>query len=161
MIILATDGITVSIFAKRTATLLAATAMAVSISLGSGAGTAAAAPTLTYDVYWSQTNKSAIYYLYANGDYAGFVEWHADPVGSTPGDALRARDSSAEGWGVEATVSTITIGYSRTASTRGEPSPYTTPWNTGNLEEGTKLRLTGCLVKGSEEVCTAGHHVYA
>jgi len=139
-------------WSKRLVTLLAASAVMVGVSFGTGAGTAVAAPKLTYDSSWYQSGKSVVVYLYADGDYAGYVNWNADPEGNDPGDALRAKDVAADGWGVEGTVSEP--GWLvREASTRGHSSPYTTPWQTGNLIEGTPYSLTVCLVKGSEQVC--------
>ncbi|MFD7446962.1 hypothetical protein [Streptomyces sp. NPDC059909] len=82
---------------KRIATLLAATAVMVGVSLGTGAGTAAAAPRLTYQSSWYQSGKSVVVYLYADGNYAGYVNWNADPVGNDPGDALRANDDAPTG----------------------------------------------------------------
>lgn len=135
----------------RIATMLAATAVAAGVSLGSGAGVANAAPNLTYTTSRYQDGKSIVIYLYADGDYAGYVNWNADPTtGGSPGDALRAYDGGADGWGVEGTV---LYTETRTASTRGHSSPYTTPWQTGNLTEWTRLPIDACLVKGTASVC--------
>ncbi|MGW1895150.1 hypothetical protein ACWCP6_33655 [Streptomyces sp. NPDC002004] len=143
---------------KRIATLLAATAVTVGVSFGAGAGSAAAAPRLTYTTSTYQHGKSAVLYLYADGDYAGYVNWNADPViGGAPGDALRAHDGGADGWGVK--VSIVGLDVSRDASTRGHSSPYTTPWKTGDITENRRLSLNACLVKGSEKVCT-GYDTY-
>ncbi|MFE5615781.1 hypothetical protein [Streptomyces sp. NPDC056543] len=139
-------------WSKRIATLMAATATMVGVSLGTGAGTAASAPRLTYQSSWYQSGKSVVVYMYADGKYAGYVNWNADPVGYDPGDALQAMDDGADGWGIEGRVSSP--GWLiREASTQGHPSPYTTPWQTGNLDEGSKYDLDVCLVKGSERVC--------
>lgn len=144
---------------KRIASLLAATAMAVGVSFGAGAATAAAAPRLTVQTSWYQDGKSVVAYLYADGKYAGYVNWNADPVfGGTPGDALRAHDDTADGWGVKGIVSEP--GWIvREASTQGHSSPYTTPWQTGDLTENQHLSLDVCLVKGSEKVCDYDHRV--
>ncbi|MFE7765176.1 hypothetical protein [Streptomyces sp. NPDC057438] len=132
--------------------MLAATAVMVSASFA-GAGTATAAPRLTVNTSWYQANHSVVAYLYADGDYAGYVNWNANPVGTDPGDALRAKDDAADGWGVKGTV-TDTGWIIREASTQGHTSPYTTPWQTGNLDEDRRLYLDVCLVKGSERVCS-------
>lgn len=146
---------------NRIVTLLAATAVMAGVSFGAGAGTAAAAPRLTYTTSWYQDNDSVIVYLYADGNYAGYVNWNSDPDSfGTPGDALRAHDGGADGWGVEGTVMSGQV-Y-RVASTAGHASPYTTPWQTGNITEGHRMLLNACLVKGSEEVCTGfDFYVYA
>lgn len=139
------------------ATLLAATAVAVGASFGSGAGSASAAPRLTTTTSTYQNGDSVVIYLYADGDYAGYVNWNADPTGDAPGDALRAHDGGADGWGVKGTV--MDAWTYRVASTQGHSSPYTTPWQTGDLTEGTRLLLDACLVKGTEKVCT-GYDTY-
>ncbi|MBM4826501.1 MULTISPECIES: hypothetical protein [Streptomyces] len=146
------EGFPMTNWRKRIAALLAATAVMGGVSLGTGAGTASAAPRLTYQSSWYQSGQSVVVYLYADGKYAGYVNWNADPVGTDPGDALRANDDAADGWGVKGMVSAP--GWLiREASTQGHPSPYTTPWQTGNLTEGNKYDLDVCLVKGSEQVC--------
>ncbi|OAH11311.1 hypothetical protein [Streptomyces jeddahensis] len=146
---------------NRIVTLLAATAVMVGVSFGAGAGTAAAAPRLTYTTSWYQDYDSVVVYLYADGNYAGYVNWNSDPDSfGTPGDALRAHDGGADGWGVEGTVMSAQV-Y-RVASTAGHASPYTTPWQTGDITEGHRMMLDACLVKGSEEVCTGfDFYVYA
>ncbi|MCT4355008.1 hypothetical protein M5362_17910 [Streptomyces sp. Je 1-79] len=138
----------------RIATLLAATAVTVGATLGTGAGTAAAAPRLTVQTSWYQDTHSVVAYLYADGKYAGYVNWNADPVGTDPGDALRANDDAADGWGVKGIITNAWV-Y-REASTQGHSSPYTTSWKTGDLDEGQRLSLDVCLVKGSEQVCSRG-----
>ncbi|MDX3523608.1 hypothetical protein [Streptomyces scabiei] len=147
---------------NRIVTLLAATAVTVGVSLGSGAGTASAAPRLTVTTSWYQSGKSVVAYLYADGDYAGYVNWHADPVSdginTTPGDALRAHDAAADGWGVKGSLSSP--GWLiREATTQGHASPYTTPWKTGDLIEDERYYLTVCLAKGSEQVCVYDYRV--
>ncbi|MGW1030108.1 hypothetical protein ACWD4J_41755 [Streptomyces sp. NPDC002577] len=145
---------------NRFATLLAATAVTVGVTFGAGAGTAAAAPKLTYTTSTYQDGNSVVIYLYADGDYAGYVNWNADPVGDDPGDALRAHDGGADGWGVKGTILSALV-Y-REASTQGHASPYTTPWQTGNIDEGYRMLLDACLVKGSDSVCTGySHYVYS
>ncbi|MGW2560261.1 hypothetical protein ACWCXB_13630 [Streptomyces sp. NPDC001514] len=146
---------------NRIATLLAATVVMVGVSFGSGAGTAAAAPRLTYTTSSYENGDSKVIYLYADGDYAGYVNWNSDPLyDGTPGDALRAHDGGADGWGVKGVVLSSMV-Y-REASTQGHSSPYTTPWQTGDITEGHRMMLDACLVKGSEEVCTGfSHYVWA
>ncbi|MEV0224923.1 hypothetical protein [Streptomyces sp. NPDC050704] len=142
---------------NRVATLLAATTMMVGVSLSVGAGTASAAFNVTYTVSHYDGNKSATIYLYLNGDYAGYVNWNADPDSfGTPGDALRAYDGAADGNGIRGVTRwPSTNGTERTVSTYGHAYPYYTGWNTGNLAEGTSLDLYGCLGKSAgPEACT-------
>lgn len=146
---------------NRIATLLAATAVTVGVSVSSGASTASAADfDFTYKVnHYGDGDKSAHIYLYADGKYAGYVNWNADPDNSgTPGDALRAYDGTADGLGVRGdTYWYDSAGWQvteRRVSTFGKPSPYTTPWNTGNLTEGYKFYLQACLGTSSQIKCS-------
>ncbi|ROP48033.1 hypothetical protein [Streptomyces sp. PanSC9] len=93
-------------------------------------------------------NKSATVYLYADGDYAGYVNWNADPDSfGNPGDALRAHDGTADGYGVRGVTYDAFDRFvvERKVSTYGHSSPYTTSWNTGNLTEGSVLGLEVCV----------------
>jgi hypothetical protein len=89
----------------------------------------------------------------------GSVGWNADPYvpdpqnpsNYTPGDAIRACDYLADGWGVKAYLDYNQDGDAdRTISTQGHNSPYCTGWATGDRREGDKMDLWGCLVKGTE-----------
>ncbi len=98
-----------------------------------------------------------------NGAYAGQGWWSADPGGdingdgrADPGDALSATDEVADGWGVEAHLST-----GRVASTRGHSSPYWSPWVTGNLPEDTYYLMWVCVVRGSAQQCSASVEVFS
>ena len=84
--------------------------------------------------------------LYRNGVFSGQIEWNADPDDSGPGDTLYAYDPAADGWGVEAHLST-----GRVASTRGHPSPY---WaqKSGNLPENHRYYMWLKFVKGTKYV---------
>jgi hypothetical protein len=94
------------------------------------------------------------------GDYAGYAMWSRNPVSGDPGDAIRASDGLADGWGVEARLNEHD-GSLRIASTRGHDSPYTSPWKTGNLPEGRWYELKGCLVKGDRDLCSNWLPVYS
>ena len=139
---------------NRIATLLVATA----VTVGIGSGTAVAAPRLTYTDSYYQDGQSLTVYLYADGDYAGYVNWNADPDSfGTPGDALRAYDGAADGYGIKgATIWPSNNATERTVSTYGHAYPYYTGWNTGNLTEGTSLDLYGCVGKTAGPEACAG-----
>ncbi|SCK54060.1 hypothetical protein YW7DRAFT_04945 [Streptomyces sp. AmelKG-E11A] len=86
---------------------------------------------------------------FSNG--AGKAIFNADPSGSKPGDAIRACDDAADGWGIKTYMDIGSNGsVNRTVSTQGHNSPYCTGWATGNLEEGTSVTWWGCMVKGTE-----------
>jgi hypothetical protein len=94
------------------------------------------------------------------GDGAGRAWWNADPyvpdpqnpLVKIPGDAIRACDYKADGWGVKVYLDYNMDGDAeRTVSTQGHNSPYCTGWATGDITpEGRKMHLWGCLVKGTE-----------
>ncbi|GHJ56792.1 hypothetical protein Nm8I071_60990 [Nonomuraea sp. TT08I-71] len=89
---------------------------------------------------------------------AGYGWFHADPVGSTPGDALKACDLDADGYGVKAWLYNRNTGnLIRTASTAGHSSPYCTGWQTGDLPEQTPVWLKVCKVSSTKaDVCATG-----
>lgn len=93
--------------------------------------------------------------IYLNDTYAGTGYWNQDPGGdlngdgrTDPGDALIAYDGAADGWGVEARLST-----GRIATTRGHNSPYWSPWATGDLPEDRTYTMQMCLVRGTSVHC--------
>lgn len=104
-------------------------------------------------------------YLYTNGVEAGRGMFQADPFGSEPGDALRACDSDADGYGIEVQMMIDPSPYSwrvdRLATTRGHNSPYCSSWVTGNLVEGTRVGVRICKVKGAIQDCKAQEYGYA
>lgn len=73
----------------------------------------------------------------------GYGEWNADPSGSTPGDAIRACDTSADGDGIKVSldIDRDTI-EDRWASTAGHTAGYCSPWASGNIGEGTTVWVT-------------------
>ncbi|MFB7734251.1 hypothetical protein ACFC08_07655 [Streptomyces sp. NPDC056112] len=81
----------------------------------------------------------------------GYGQWSDNPSGSTPGDAIKACDTSADGWGIETWLDYNRDGYvDRIASTRGHNSPYCSPWATGNLPEDIPVDIAVIQVKGSQ-----------
>jgi hypothetical protein len=142
---------------KRAASVVAAaTALAAGLVLGGPANPASAAPDVYYITY-TYTDGSARVEVYNNGDFAGYGEWAANPgdLGSSTGDTLIAYDGLADGYGIEATLSD-----GRTATTRGQSSPYTAT-KSGNLDEGAERTMNVCLVKGTFSDCKTGVHVHA
>jgi hypothetical protein len=122
---------------------------------GSGGATTQAASGL--DVVESRSGNYTYFYVHWDGTYAGQVVWSRDPDGfGTPGDAMFARDTTADGKGVEGRLST-----GRVASTQGHNSPYTTAWKTGNLTEDRAYGMVICLVRGGWAACDGPYTVYA
>ncbi|WP_327709463.1 hypothetical protein OG912_13015 [Streptomyces sp. NBC_00464] len=94
----------------------------------------------TIEFYWTCNGACGL---------AGSAHWQAN------GDTLIAKDVNADGWGIEARMST-----GRVASTRGLSSPVTVK-KTGDLTEGNWYNIQLCLVKGSDESCSDGWSVHA
>ena len=119
--------------------------------------------TATFEVSTNQRSGYIRIDVYLNNVYAGSGFWSQDPGGdldgdgnTDPGDAIIAHDATADGWGIETHLST-----GREASTRGYNSPYWSDWATGNLAEGTALRMWVCLVRGDSGACSPSRSVYA
>ncbi|MFD7236413.1 hypothetical protein ACFWAT_14045 [Streptomyces syringium] len=158
---------------KRIGAVLGSATLFVGVALTAGAGTAGAdetgdlAPDIDASV--STTGVSGLAAMDADGSYTinimsprgghnmGFARWNADPqpAPDIPGDSLIAKDISPDGWAVEAELST-----GRIASTRGHKAIYIKVAS-GNLPEGHRYKLRGCVVKGSERQCTPWHAVRA
>ncbi|MGW1891563.1 hypothetical protein ACWCP6_15085 [Streptomyces sp. NPDC002004] len=140
---------------NRLITFLTTSALLAGASLTFGANNAAAADfTFEKGKLWDDGSFTVV--AYNNGKYAGLAEWNADPGVDAPGDALRAVDPLADGWGVEAHL----LDPSRVASTRGHDARYISPWKSGDIPEGTKVWVRLCMVKGDLEDCTifySGH----
>ncbi len=143
----------------RVATLL--TTLTVTLGgLGAGGGAAQAAPAarpaltiLTRQVALTgcQYYRLKIYWS-GTGEYAGYALWSRDPCGSDPGDALAAGDVLADGYGINAYLST-----GRSATTAGHASPYQSPWVTGDLPEDNTYVMNVCIEKsGADRVCESG-----
>ncbi|MGW6606056.1 hypothetical protein [Streptomyces sp. NPDC055036] len=126
-------------FKSRTTTLLAMSALVVSSALFAGAGSASAVGNYSH---------ATLYTINSDGSQsvAGQAIWSKDPTGSDPGDALRATDMHADGYGIVAHLST-----GRKASTAGHNSPYKSPWVTGNLTEGNSYQMWACFISGGVE----------
>ncbi|MFJ6571219.1 hypothetical protein ACIQNU_27775 [Streptomyces sp. NPDC091292] len=141
---------------NRGATLLAAGALVCGSSLTLGATDAAAAG-WTFDKSAVSANGSFTIAAYYDGTYAGLMEWNADPIDASniPGDAFRVLDRLADGWGMEATMISPVTG--RVATTRGHAAVYYSPWNTGNLTEGTAVYIQLCAVKGDYSACSLAY----
>ena len=87
-------------------------------------------------------------------DAPGDGKFQADPYAGTPGDAIRACDWLADGWGIEIRLDTNPgTGWDRTATTRGYNSPYCSGWASGDIAEDTLIWIQVCMVKGSTEYC--------
>jgi hypothetical protein len=104
------------------------------------------------------------------GGDAGTGTWNADPWVDPqsdprdptvfPGDAIRACDYEADGWGIKVYLDIFPgwpydrADWDRSATTQGHNSPYCT-WTTGNIAEDTPVAVWGCMVKGDEvKSCT-------
>lgn len=82
----------------------------------------------------------------------GYAEWNADPSGSTPGDALRACDNNADGYGVTAKLLNSNYDILRTATTSGLSAGHCSVWKTGNLPEGNRYMIITYRTKGGDEL---------
>ncbi|MEE1761533.1 hypothetical protein [Streptomyces sp. SP18BB07] len=135
---------------------LAATLAVVTTTVIGGAGTAAAADSFSFG-YSTNTSGDAVIGVRNNswGEAAGNAMWQKDPSGSEPGDALSAYDVLADGYGIEAHLST-----GRVATTRGHASPYSVTV-TGNLPEDTGYTMWVCVVKGDFSKCSEKYAVRA
>ncbi|WP_326723352.1 MULTISPECIES: hypothetical protein [unclassified Streptomyces] len=143
---------------NRVVTLLAASALLAGGSVTLGASNAAAA-TWTFEKSSVASDGSFTITAYNSGTNAGTMEWNGDPVGSQPGDAFRVTDRLADGRGMEASM--ISPVNDRVATTRGYASPYTSPWNTGDLTEDTTVFIQLCAVAGLNESCSAAYSGHA
>ncbi|MEW2398416.1 hypothetical protein [Streptomyces sp. NPDC046862] len=84
-------------------------------------------------------------------DWGNFNQDPVDHPGTSqdvPGDAIRACDMTADGWGVTAWLDVNRNGtWDRKATTSGQPSGDCSAWETGNLAENTKVTLKVCHTK--------------
>ncbi|WP_405644824.1 hypothetical protein [Streptomyces sp. NBC_00019] len=141
---------------NRVITLLAASALLTGGSLTFGASSAAAAPDFTFEKCGVVSNGGFCIAVYTNGTYSGIAIWQADPLGEDPGDSMRAADYYGDGWGVNA----ILESPYRLASTDGHAAPYKTGWKSGDLTEGTSVRMRICMHQDLNSVCSpyySGH----
>lgn len=137
----------------RLGALAASLAVATATVVG-GAGTAAAADSFSFG-YSTNSSGYAVISVRNNtwGESAGNATWQKDPGGGEPGDALSAYDVLADGYGIEAHLST-----GRVATTRGHASPYTVTV-TGDLPEDTGYTMWVCVVKGDFSKCSERYAV--
>lgn len=77
---------------------------------------------------------------------------NAAPSGSTPGDALRACDNNADGYGVTAKLLNSNYDILRTATTSGLSAGHCSIWKTGNLPEGNRYLIITNRTKGGDEL---------
>ncbi|MEV4536603.1 hypothetical protein AB0J82_22735 [Asanoa sp. NPDC049518] len=143
-----------------------ATAGAMALMAAVAPAPAQAAPPPGYTVStWRYGDDLVMYISNEAGIEIGWAEFQADPNGfEIPGDAIRASDRYADGLGVEAWLDInpgSTFQTDRIASTRGINSPYTTPYKTGNIAEGTRIGLRLCLVQGSLTYCSGTQYSVA
>ncbi|HZG05461.1 MAG TPA: hypothetical protein VE546_18125 [Streptomyces sp.] len=143
---------------NRVATLLAASALFVGSFITLGAGNAAAAD-WTFEKSAVSSDGSFTIAAYYQGTYAGLMEWRGDPLPGDPGDAFRVLDRLSEGWGMEASMISPVTG--RVATTRGHSAVYYSPWNTGDLAEGTTVYIQLCAVKGEYSSCSLAYSGHA
>ncbi|MFF4442631.1 hypothetical protein [Streptomyces sp. NPDC001621] len=89
---------------------------------------------------------------------AGYGWFHADPVGSTPGDALKACDLHTDGYSIKAWLYNRDTGkVIRTASTAGHKANYCTDWQPGDIPEQTPIWVDVCKMDGdTKHECAYG-----
>ncbi|MEU0433039.1 hypothetical protein [Streptomyces sp. NPDC006290] len=107
-------------------------------------------------------NSAAAVEAYGAYEGGGYGVWMQDPGydeldDPAPGDAIKACDIKADGWGIEVKLDINRDGsYERTISTRGHASPYCSGWDSGNIAENTPIRMKVTKVNGD----TSYHPVY-
>ncbi|KUN07881.1 hypothetical protein AQI95_10010 [Streptomyces yokosukanensis] len=113
---------------------------------GSPASAASTEDIFTFNFYYPPGDNSTEIQVYdaTKGIASGYADFVPD------GDTLIAHDSGADGYGIEAHLSTSP---ERTASTRGHGSPYTAVAK-GNLPEKTTYKFWVCAVKGTWSSCS-------
>ncbi|MFF3612644.1 hypothetical protein [Streptomyces sp. NPDC002580] len=142
----------------RVGTFLATSALVLGTSLTIGA-TEAAAVDFTFSKSGVSSDGSFDVKVYYRGDLAGTMEWRGDPRDGDPGDAFRVKDQAPDGFGILARMVDPTTG--RYATTRGMSYPYTSGWDTGDLDEGTEVFIQVCAVKGTGEWCSIAYQGHA
>jgi len=103
-------------------------------------------------------SASAAYWSYGAYEGGGYGIWNYDPgpdpigYGDAPGDAIAACDSAADGWGIEVRLDIGRDGdIDRKVSTRGQHSPYCSDYATGDITEGTPVRVWVVKVNGTTD----------
>ncbi|MEV0223129.1 hypothetical protein [Streptomyces sp. NPDC050704] len=144
---------------SRFGTLLAASALFVGGSVTVGA-TNAAAVDWTFSKSAVSADGSFSITSYYGGAVAGVMKWNADPgCCGIPGDAFQVADRLSDGRGMEAKM--ISPATGRVATTRGHAATYVSPWNTGDLAEGTTVQFQLCAVVGIYSTCSLGYGGHA
>jgi hypothetical protein len=147
-------------FTKRVTAMLAASALLAAASLLAGSGTASAAPTFTFDLFGTIGSNFTEVRVDNGSNYAGYGMFSQNPTDDDPGDAIQASDQYADGYYIETFLSRTEFGTPfRTASTGGQTSPYTTPWATGDLPEGTTYFMWICAINSSTSQCSDVYQV--
>ncbi|GAA3007575.1 MULTISPECIES: hypothetical protein [Streptomyces] len=117
--------------------------------VGSGAGRLAAVAATAFGLVVTVQTTASAEPRTVDAVFGGYGEWNADPYGSAPGDSIRACDTEADGWSIEVKLDIDRDGtWDRVATTRGHTAPYCTPWKTGNIKEGTPVRVQVTNVGG-------------
>lgn len=144
-------------FTRRTATLTASATLLVGGLLTAGTGPAQADGTPTVTMGTDTSGNYTYVDIYENGRLAGGAWWSRNPTNGDPGDALAAQDLLADGYSIDAQLST-----GRVATTSGHDAPYVSPWKTGDLPENQEYFMRACLEKGdADQLCTAYYAVYS
>ncbi|MGC4940353.1 hypothetical protein [Kribbella sp. DT2] len=103
-------------------------------------------------VFATSTVANAASFSYGAYEGGGWGNWQQDPDGDIPGDAISACDVTADGWGIEVRLDIDRDGdIDRRISTRGHHSPYCSGWASGDLREGTPVRVYVVKVNGSTD----------
>ncbi|WP_328839500.1 hypothetical protein [Streptomyces europaeiscabiei] len=141
---------------NRVFTLLATSALLAGSSLTLGATNAAAADWTFAKHEGTGAGDFSATVRNPSGARAGALVWNANPgCCGIPGDAFQVLDLLSDTWGIEATMIVPVTG--RKATTRGREAPYTSPWNTGDLREGTKVAIQLCAVRGDSKHCSIAY----
>ncbi|MEV6719161.1 hypothetical protein AB0M48_44795 [Lentzea sp. NPDC051208] len=142
---------------KRTFTALAVLASTMGLVLVGGQASAAPESQVRFEL--GIQSADAGINIYAGSALAGYGDFNADPDGSVPGDAIRACDTLADGWGIETQLDInpgATWDTDRVVNTRGHASPYCSGWASGNIGENTPVAIRVCLVKSGETPICSG-----
>ncbi|GAA1701849.1 hypothetical protein GCM10009745_56270 [Kribbella yunnanensis] len=108
---------------------------------------------------------NAASFSYGAYEGGGYGLWQQDPGddprpfhgGTAPGDAIAACDIEADGWGIEVRLDIRRDGdIDRVVSTRGHAAEYCSGWASGDLSEGTPVRVWVVKVNGNTDY----HPVY-
>jgi hypothetical protein len=92
--------------------------------------------------------------------FGGYGKWSPNPSGSTPGDAIKACDTTGDGWGIQVWLDSDRDGYvDRKAKTNGHSAPYCSGWKTGNLPEHRTVDVAVIQVKGDTTGAWAQYEV--